>query len=154
MGAAKQPGVSRLYGASGTGASLLENWAGASTIFQRVIPLTTIDILVSDRLAGKRLFIKIDVEGAEYEVLQGAQKTLQMRPKPKWLVEITLSEYHPQGVHPHYLQVFDLFWKYGYVATTANAEARSISRVDLERWVRQGHSESGVINYLFTAPVS
>ena len=150
MGAGKKPGIARLYGASGTGASLLQHWAGSSGIFQRVIPLTTIDILLSERLGPARVFIKIDVEGAEYDVLQGAQKTLQMVPKPRWLVEITLNEFHPQGIHPHYMQVFEVFWKLGYVARTANAAGTIINRADVEKWVRQGHSESGVINYIFS----
>ena len=151
MGAGESPSIARLYGASGTGASLLQNWAGASRTFRRVIPLTTIDILLAGRLERERIFIKIDVEGLEYEALLGAQKTLGMAPKPTWMVEITLNEYHPQGMNPHYLQIFELFWKHGYIATTADARRRTVNRGDVEKWTLQGNSDSGVINYVFSA---
>ena len=151
MGAGESPGMARLYGASGTGASLVENWAGSSRLFRRSIPLTTIDILLAGRLEGERIFVKIDVEGLEYEVLRGARKILQMNPKPRWLVEITLNEYHPEGINPHYLQTFELFWNHGYIATTADSKRRTIDRQDVEKWVLKGIAESGVINYVFSA---
>jgi hypothetical protein len=130
---------------------MLQNWAGSSRMFRRVIPLTTIDILLAGRLEGERIFIKIDVEGLEYEVLKGAQRTLEMNPKPTWLVEITLNEYHPQGMNPHYLEIFDLFWRLGYTATTADSRRRTINRGDVEKWVQNANADSGVINYVFSA---
>ncbi|HZN62605.1 MAG TPA: FkbM family methyltransferase [Planctomycetota bacterium] len=150
MGAGAKPGIARLYGASGTGASLLRNWAGSSRVFQRTIPLTTVDIVLSGRLKDARLFVKIDVEGAEHDVLLGAVETLRRKLRPRWLVEITLNEFHPQGMNPHYLRTFETFWDLGYIATTANSARTPVQRADVERWVRQGKSESGVINYLFS----
>ena len=150
MGVGESPGIANLYGASGTGASLMQNWAGSSGLFRRVIPLTTVDILLAARLETERFLVKIDVEGLEYEVLLGAHKILRRNPKPTWLVEITLDEYHPRGMNPHYLQIFELFWAHGYAAATADSNRRTINRGDVEKWVRQGKAESGVINYVFS----
>lgn len=149
MGAGESPSIAFLYGASSTGASLLQHWAGASRIFRRTIPITTLDILLAERFDGRRLFIKIDVEGLEYRVLLGAKKVFDMEPKPRWLVEISLCEYHPEGMNPNYLQIFEMFWQHGYVAKTADARQKVICHADVEKWVKTGQSDSGVINYLF-----
>jgi hypothetical protein len=53
-------------------------------------------------------------------------------------------------MNPHYLQIFELFWEQGYLAATADSNRRTINRGDVENWVRQGRSESGVINYVFS----
>jgi FkbM family methyltransferase len=149
VGLSEQPGLATLYGASSTGASLVSNWAGASNFFQRTIPLSTLDVLFGNRFAGKKIFIKIDVEGAEYSVLLGATNVMQMQPKPIWVLEVCLNEYHPNGMNPHYQDVFNLFWRYGYEARTADRHNKLIQPVDVARWVECGHCDSGTINYKF-----
>lgn len=149
LGLSGRPGVAKLYGASSTGASLIQSWAGASRLFSRTISLSTLDILLGDRFNGKELFIKIDVEGAEYSVLQGAAKTLQATPMPIWVIEVCLDEYHPNGLNPNFAALFDLFWQHGYEARTADARNAVVTREDIERWVRAGSSDSGTINYRF-----
>ena len=151
LGLAKRPGLATLYGASGTGASLIRGWAGQTSLFRSVIPVTTLDTLLGDRVAGKRLMIKIDVEGAEYPVLEGASRTLCLWPKPTWLVEICLSEYHPAGLNPHYADTFELFWRRGYEVRAADREGRLIEPEDVQRCISTRQCGSGVINYIFTA---
>jgi FkbM family methyltransferase len=150
VGLSDKPHLGVLYGASSTGASLISNWAGASKRFKRAIALSTLDILLSDRFVGKRLFIKIDVEGVEYQVLMGANKTLGLSPKPTWIIEICLNEYYPSGLNPHYLATFEIFWQHGYEIRSADYYNRLIQPSDIQRWVEAGRCDSGVINYIFT----
>jgi FkbM family methyltransferase len=149
MGLNDRPGIAVLYGASSTGASLISNWAGASKRFRRVISLSTLDILLGERFAGKKLFIKIDVEGVEYQVLMGAIKTLKITPRPTWIIEICLSEFYPAGLNPNYAATFEMFWKNGYEVRTADRNSRLIQPSDVQGWVKAGRCDSGVINYMF-----
>lgn len=152
VGLSNKSGLATLYGASSTGASLIDSWAGASKIFKRTIPLTTLDTLVGERFNGKQIFIKVDVEGAEYAALKGALNTMKLTPKPTWVVEICLNEYHPDGINPNYLDTFKLFWNNGYEVRTADHSDKLISSEDIQRWVSLGKCESGTINYKFVHP--
>lgn len=148
VGLAAAPGLADLYGA-GTGASLVRGWAGTSPRFAQTIALSTLDILLGERFAGKKLVIKVDVEGAEYAALRGASRTLQMSPRPVWLVEITLSEHRQGSTNPYFLNTFELFWQYGYEARTADGSNRQLSRSDILALNESGHVGAEIGNYLF-----
>lgn len=79
-------GTVELYG-DGDTASLDPNWQGVYRHFRQSVPSITLDQLIGDRWIGERLFIKVDVEGAEGKVLRGATATLTRNPKPYWLIE-------------------------------------------------------------------
>jgi methyltransferase FkbM-like protein len=111
--------------------------------------LTTLDILLGNRFAGKCLFVKIDVEGAEREVLLGAVKTLDMLPPPLWLVEICLDEHHPGGPNPHYVETFEMFWRRGYETYAVDTDLSLLRPEEVRRWAEKGSRESPIINYLF-----
>ncbi|MDP2804657.1 MAG: FkbM family methyltransferase [Gallionellaceae bacterium] len=149
-GVAEKSGLATLYGASSTGASLINNWANASKFFQQTIALSTLDILLGDRFSGKRTFVKIDVEGFEYAVMLGSERVLKMQPQPTWVVEVCLNEYHPNGLNPNFADLFSLFWRNGYVVRTADRRSQLIQPEDVARWVSEGRCDSGTINYLFT----
>jgi FkbM family methyltransferase len=149
LGLSDGPGLVTLYGASGPSASLLRNWASYSDRFRQVIPVSTLDILLEGRFPGKQLFIKMDVEGAEYQVLKGALNTLNRGPRPTWLIEICLQEYHPDGLNPHYAAIFELFWQHGYQARTADDRGAEVSAEDVRRWCVARQCDSGTINYIF-----
>jgi FkbM family methyltransferase len=144
-----RPGLLTLYGASGPSASLIKDWAGYSSRFKKTVPVSTLDNVLAGRLAGKQLFIKMDVEGAEYHVLKGALATLRITPKPIWLLEICLEEFHPDGRNPDFHEIFKLFWELGYQAFTANRNPKLVSQSDVADWVQKGHADSGTFNYLF-----
>jgi FkbM family methyltransferase len=149
VGLAEKPGLAAFYGA-GTGASLLSGWAGASPSFRRTIPLTTLDILLGDRFAGKRMVIKMDVEGAEYGALLGASRILQAVPRPTWLVEITLSEHRQGGRNPHFVKTFELFWNLGYTACTVGPQTRELSPSQIEKYASTGDQPDwSTGNYVF-----
>ena len=148
VGLARKPGLANLYGV-GTGASLLEGWDGASPSLRRTIALSTLDIVLGERFVGKKLLVKVDVEGAEYELLQGASSTLSLTPAPIWIVEIGLAEHHPSGFNRNYASTFDVFWKYGYESWTANNLRQFVTPASIEECVRLLKTRFGTHNYLF-----
>jgi FkbM family methyltransferase len=141
-------GVMRLYGFSSTGASLLVNWAGAPAVSSRLVPVTTLDNIVAERFLDKQLLIKIDVEGFEWEVIQGSEKILDRKKKPIWLIEITGSQFHPAGCNPNFEKIYMEFWRRGYSCfTLASGGATLIEPGDFQE-VNRCQSQ-GLINYVF-----
>lgn len=151
VGLSDKPGLRSLYG-SRTDASLVPGWSGASEAFQQTIPVTTLDTILGDRFVDRRVVIKMDVEGAEYDTLKGALKTLRVAPRPLWLVEITLSEHRQDGNNPHFLETFELFWDLGYEATAVGPDGQAISRAEVAAYAGGGDRPSwAVTNYLFVS---
>ena len=144
-----KPGLLTLYGASGPSASLVKNWAGYSPRYRKVVPVTTLDAVLGTRFPDQQLLIKIDVEGAEYGVLEGAQQSIARSPRPIWLLEICLHEFHPHNANPNYLRTFQLFWNNGYQAHTAAENPKLVTPDDVNRWVNEKHCDSGIFNYVF-----
>lgn len=148
VGLSAKPGVAVLHGGS-TGASLVAGWANASPLLRRPVPLSTLDLVLSGRFAGEQLFIKVDVEGAEHTVLQGAEQTLARNPRPVWMVEVCLTEHRPDGLNPDFARVFDTFRSHGYKAATADSDQREVRAEHVERWVKSRRRDFGGANYLF-----
>ena len=151
VGLSDRPGLATLYGGN-TGASFVSGWANSSAVWRRTISVSTLDIVLGGRFVGKQLLIKVDVEGGEYDLLQGASDTLKLLPAPVWMMEITLRGYHPAGLNPNYTNTFEVFWQHGYQAWTINHERKTVSPADVKRWMKFGNSEFGTGNYLFTKP--
>lgn len=122
VGLSKTHGIQYLYGVSSTSASLIPGWASTLQSSKRAIPLSTLDILIGRRFEGKRLFIKIDTEGVEYDVILGAEMILNMTPRPMCLVEITSGAFFPQGQNPHAAKIFERFSRWGYTATPVGTD--------------------------------
>ncbi len=123
--------ILKMWG-GGTGASLVKGWAGTSDSYVTQVPVLTLDRILGSVLNGKRALILVDIEGAEYAMLQGALKTLQHEPRPIWMMEIGSTIHQPNGilVNPNLIDTFELFFKNGYKALTANANKEII---DLEK---------------------
>lgn len=151
MGVSRTHGLLTLHG-GGTGASLVRGWAAAPETRQATVALTTLDTLLGSRFAGERLLIKIDVEGAELDVLQGAQETLSRKPSPVWLMEVCFTEHHPDGMNPHFAQVFETFRRAGYQAHTVGKDRRQVTEADVARWVATRQRDFGSYNYEFSVP--
>lgn len=149
LGLSDKPGVAVLYGGS-TGASLINGWADASPLLRRMVPLSTLDIILGERFSGKTILIKVDIEGAEYRMLEGAVRILAVTPSPIWVMEITMGELHPDGFNPNFSKTFEIFWKNGYRAQTADALRREVTPADLKRWIEIKRRDFGGSNYLFT----
>lgn len=150
VGLADKPGLGFLYG-GGTGASLVAGWAGAAEAFRRTVPLSTLDILLGDRFEGKRLVIKMDVEGAEYAALLGGSRLMRTVPPPVWLVEITLSDHRQDTRNLQFADTFELFWALGYTATPAGRENRKVGRSEVRQYAETAVKPDWAVgNYLFT----
>jgi FkbM family methyltransferase len=149
---AAAPGLLTLYGASGPSASLLKSWAGYSSRYHQTVPVSTLDNLLAGRFEGERLLVKIDVEGAELGVLQGAQATLRREVRAIWLLEVCLHEFHPNGFNSDFFDVFRQFWDNGYEAYTAQAQPRLVPRERVEDWWKARRTDSGTFNYVFAMP--
>jgi len=142
-------GVLEIYGGD-TGASILKGWAGAPESYMTLIPSSTLDMVLGSRLCGKNVMVLVDVEGAEYWMLEGALIMLGANPKPIWFIEITTEEHQPVGVgiNPNFKNIFALFFQHGYQAFNVDEELKPITmdQIDL---VMQGKSKFNAHNFLF-----
>lgn len=127
------PDVLEIYGAN-TGASLVKGWAGTPESHVTLVPASTLDLVLGDRLRGKKVLVLIDVEGAEFAVLQGAAAVMRSDPKPVWMIEITSFEHQPQGVvvNPNFARTFQLLREAGYAAFTADSAMCKVDVADVE----------------------
>lgn len=148
LGLSDEPGLKPLFGFA-TWASFRPGWAGASEKFYNVVPVSTLDLILNTRFDGSQLLIKMDVEGFEFEVMKGAERTLKLNPKPTWLVEVCLNENLSEGLNDHFYETFEIFWRCGYQAAIADAEQRIVTPDDVNRWAKQGFADFGSHNYLF-----
>lgn len=145
----EKPGLLTLYGASGPSASLIKGWAGYSSRHSQQIPVSTLDHILGTRYEEDRIFIKIDVEGAEFQVLSGALLTLDRKVKPIWLLEVCLEEFHPSGFNPDYEKIFNLFFDRGYAVYTATESPVRVDRQSILSWVEQKSNRQRTFNYVF-----
>jgi hypothetical protein len=83
--------VRPFYG-DGVIASLTPQWHGWRPSFSRLVSVTSLDNLFAARWPEQRLFFKVDVEGAEMEVMSGAEALLARSGKPRWLIEVFLQQ--------------------------------------------------------------
>ena len=149
---ASRPGMLTLYGAS-TGASLVSGWAGMPEAYRTTVSVAKLDDVIGSRFDGKRMLIKMDVEGAEYGVLQGAGAVIARTPRPTWLIEITLTINRPEK-NAQFLSTFEMFLDRGYRVLTADASRRSVSREELREWAEAGVLPPSIgYNWLFVPTV-
>lgn len=143
-------GLTYCYG-GGTGASLIAGWAGTTKRMRRVVPVSTLDCVLGNRLAGQRCFFLVDIEGAEKFMLEGAVNHLSMKPPPIWMVEISISEHQPAGVaiNPHLLATFQIFWQNGYTARTATKDFVEVREEDIVSICQTGRDTLRTHNFLF-----
>ena len=141
--------ILEIYGGD-TGASLVKGWAGISESYKTLVPCSTMDIVLNNRLNGERALILIDIEGAEKWMLEGASKILANDPKPIWLIEIMTKDHQPTGVeiNPNLIGIFQLFFQSGYQAFSADNNMRSISMEDVYS-VMNGLSSFETHNFVF-----
>lgn len=134
----------------GTGASLIKGWASIPESYVTQVPVLTLDRILGNTLESQRALILVDVEGAEYMLLQGSTATLGNQPRPIWIVEISATEHQPAGtiINPYFSATFDMFFDHGYRAFTVDESSQPISR-DLVNQVQTGKKQLTGHNFLF-----
>jgi FkbM family methyltransferase len=143
-------GIIDIFG-SGTGASLINGWAGNPKESVTLVPCSTLDIILNTRFQNKKCLIIVDIEGAELLMLKGSSYFLDMEPKPIWLMEISITEHQPKGIriNPNLLTTFEIFWNRNYEAWTADKECRSINLEEIKEIVSTGQDTIHTHNFLF-----
>lgn len=141
--------VLKMWG-GGTGASLVKGWANIPESYVTQVPVLTLDRILGPALQGKRALILVDVEGAEYAMLQGAIETLQNNPRPIWMVEIGSTMHQPSGVriNPNLVATFEFFFERGYTAATTDENKLTVD-IEKVKAVSQGRVEFAMHNFLF-----
>lgn len=151
LGAGAGPGFAELYSGSSTGASLVKGWAFSTGVIHRTIAINSLDNLFADRFAGRKVFVKIDIEGAEHAALRGATKLMSQTPAPVFAVEITLDQFYPGSKNPHFADSFKLFFDLGYRACIAQPPMTPVTQADVEAWF-SGQKSTQLYNFLFVKP--
>lgn len=146
IAASDRTGVAKFYG-RGQGASLIEGWAGQPEYDFVMSPTNTLDRLLSARLEGQRVALKIDVEGAEFFVLQGATKILKQCRFV--LLEHSLTKNQPGVVNPWFKALFDLMWGAGFEARVADASRLLVTPELLASWISSGSNNLATENFIF-----
>ena len=143
-------GVIEIYG-GGTGASLLKGWAGTPEEYVTLAPISTLDNVLGSKFQDKKCFILVDIEGAEFFMLQGASSFISRDPKPIWMMEICVSEHQPKGVNinPNLAATFQIFWNRGYDSWTADEQCRFVSPDEIESIVESCRDTLHTHNFLF-----
>jgi FkbM family methyltransferase len=146
-----QIGILEIYG-NNTSASVVKGWAGIPDEDVMLVPASTMDIVLGDRLQGKKVLVIIDIEGAEKWMLEGATKMLNNEPKPTWLVEINSTEHQPQNIdiNPNFQDTFQIFFKHGYSAFTANRKMISVTDKSVQLVVN-GTQTMDTHNFIFAS---
>ncbi|PIR85942.1 hypothetical protein COU14_01520 [Candidatus Kaiserbacteria bacterium CG10_big_fil_rev_8_21_14_0_10_44_10] len=108
---------------AGSGSTLTTDFLGEVSLPSLKVTVKTLDSL--DLPAPH--FIKIDVEGYEWEVLQGAKETIK-KYKPICFIEIAKKFPERKFIHPHFTEIIKFFHDQDYKVERNAAEGL----VDLE----------------------
>ena len=94
------------------------------------VPVTSIDTFLVQQNVTEVNFIKIDAEGAELGILEGAEELLGRRPRPVILAELADSRTSPWGYSAS--AIYDLLVSKGYCwfAITQHGKLRAYPRTD------------------------
>jgi len=150
----EQEGIVNLFG-FGTGVSTSKNWGGNVSKRVQTVKISKLDQVIQDYLPLQNTIVKIDVEGFEYEVIKGAEKTISTAKETSFIVEITLTEGQKVGkdalASKNISGIINLFNKYGYNIYEFNQSASepselSKSEIDSLKFDLQKFNSS---NYLF-----
>ena len=146
-----EAGVAKIYG-GGTGASIVEGWAGTANNQFNLVPINTLNNIVGRRFTGQRCFILVDIEGYELPMLRGSSILLHMDPKPVWMIEISITEHQPVGVqiNPALIETFKVFWDAGYEAMTASNPPKLVTPQEIQSIVDTRVDTLNTHNFIFT----
>jgi len=97
---------------SGSGSTFNRDFVGKTNPIKRMVEMKKLDDVIREKNLEKPDFIKIDVEGFEYNVLLGAEKVIKGS-LPILFMEIIYS-LNNGFVNKNYKQTLDFIWNLGY----------------------------------------
>lgn len=142
-------GTAQFFG-DGDTASMVRGWASVKPSFVQTVPINTLDNLFAGRWAGEQLLIKVDVEGFELSVLQGASQMLVRNPRPIWIIETFPLNYDAEkSVNATFPKIFSILQDAGYRATRIGT-GEEVTPEILQRWTSDPEAyDSSKSNFLF-----
>ena len=88
----------------------------------------------------------IDVDGAEAEMIKGADSFLRRQKKPIVFLEITTEFFHDgRNAEESKISIFDYLWSLGYESWTVETDMKKIDRTSL----LNGGVNNSVYNFIF-----
>jgi len=101
-----------------------------------VIPVqaTTLDAYLGRSGIEKVDFIKMDVEGAELEVLKGAERLLQRTPRPVWIIEV--QDIRTEAFGYSAKDILEFLWGRGFHWFKITQEGRLLPLASPEELIR------------------
>jgi FkbM family methyltransferase len=121
--------IEKFFGMS-SGGSLLRGW-NSQYDQGKLVQCMDLDYLILDKIAGKSAVFLIDVEGAEFQVLEGALEIIRKHKESRFVVEIPTCQFMPdEKFNPNFYKTFDLFFSCGYLAyeIQANGELQRLDK--------------------------
>ena len=115
------------------------NYALAGEPTRIKVPVTTLDLYVAEAGITHLDLVKIDVEGAELSVLQGAERTLREL-RPRVLFEIGQQNLDPYGLRPEH--IYGFFREHGY--NVQDIIGKPVTEVEFTRRSALEHEFVGV----------
>jgi len=143
VAAGKEEYVATFYGAA-TGGSLLQGWN--NQIDKGIdIPVFSLDFLLFEKLkVGSSSLVLIDVEGAEFDVVQGAANIIENIKNVVFCIEIPCREFMPgETFNPNFARIFKYFNDLGYLAYEINnlGELLALNMEAVSNYVKQNRFE-------------
>lgn len=143
LAAAGKAGFEELRGGI-EGASLLAGWGDVGATYSEMVQTLTLDRLVELLgCVGRRMLVKVDAEGGEAAILDGAQKTIAGG-QASFVVELSLHENQSVPDFDGYLAVFDKMFALGMCAKTFPG-LRAIARNDVLAWVEKSPTAGATV---------
>lgn len=107
--------IERFFGMS-TGGSLLKGWNQQYDEGQ-FVQCVTLDYLIFDEIIDKNSVFLIDVEGAEFQVIEGARDIIHKHSNAQFVIEVPTRKFMPgEQFNPNFSKIFELFFSCGYFA--------------------------------------
>ncbi|MDA1190502.1 MAG: FkbM family methyltransferase [Candidatus Poribacteria bacterium] len=112
----------------GTGASMVRGWDGGKgdELGTETIRIARLDSLFSPSSLTHPVTVKIDVEGAEFSVLQGGQAFFNSPKVSCVLCEVTHSQ-HPGGINPRAVESLEMLGAFGFDCFGAKGSIPSVN---------------------------
>lgn len=120
--------ISFLYG-SGQGSSLIKGW-GNITTYKKKVRSVTFDDFILPKIPKESLLIKIDIEGYEYQLFEGAMKSLKNFRNVCIFFENGISK-NFKNKNPYYIEIFNLLKKIDFKIYNVNNLKNEVNIDDL-----------------------